>query len=52
LLTTQLYVAGDPGNERDFLWRGLRDDARAALTVPFAAAPDGVRAVFPIVVTA
>ena len=52
LLTTQLYVAGEPSNERDFLWRGLRDDARAALTVPFAAAPDGVRAVFPIVVTA
>ena len=52
LLTTQLYVAGEPSNERDFLWRGLGDDARAALTVPFAAAPDGVRAVFPIVVTA
>jgi protocatechuate 3,4-dioxygenase, beta subunit len=52
LLTTQLYVAGDPGNERDFLWRSLRDDARAALTVPFAGAADGVRAVFPIVVGA
>ena len=50
LLTTQLYVAGDPGNERDFLWRGLREDARAALTVAFAPVADGTRAVFPIAV--
>ena len=29
LLTTQLYVAGAPGNARDFLWRSLsEDDAR------------------------
>ena len=52
LLTTQLYVAGDPGNERDFLWRGLRDPLdRAAITVPFSPGPDGLLARFDIVVT-
>lgn len=35
LLTTQLYVAGEPLNQRDFLWRRLPEDARAAITVPF-----------------
>jgi protocatechuate 3,4-dioxygenase beta subunit len=50
VLTTQLYVLGDPGNERDFLWRRLRSDAeRAALTVPFVPGADGLRARFPIV---
>jgi protocatechuate 3,4-dioxygenase, beta subunit len=52
LLTTQLYVAGDPHNERDFLWRNLKEDARAALTVPFAPGSDGLQASFPIVVAA
>ena len=52
LLTTQLYVAGDPGNERDFLWRNLRPEARAALTVPFEQSSDGLRANFPIVLAA
>lgn len=52
LLTTQLYVDGDPGNERDFLWRNLRAADRAALTVPFVAGNDGQRARFPIVVAA
>ncbi|HWP13902.1 MAG TPA: protocatechuate 3,4-dioxygenase [Ramlibacter sp.] len=52
LLTTQLYVAGDPHNERDFLWRSLGADARAAVTVPFQAGNDGLRASFPIVVAA
>ena len=52
LLTTQLYVQGDPGNERDFLWRRLNDEGRAALTVPFSNGSDGVRASFPIVVQA
>lgn len=53
LLTTQVYVAGEPLNERDFLWRGLQgDEARAALTVPFLPSPDGLRAQFPIVVQA
>lgn len=53
LLTTQVYVEGDPGNERDVLWRGLRDAAdRAALTRPFRPADDGLRAEFDIVVAA
>lgn len=50
LLTTQLYVAGDPGNERDFLWRRLDERGRAALTVPFAPGSNGLKAEFPIVV--
>ena len=51
LLTTQLYVLGDPHNERDFVWRNLRDDAdRAAVTVAFTAIADGLRATFPILV--
>lgn len=50
LLTTQLYVQGDPHNERDFLWRRLDADDRAAITVPFRPASDGLRAAFPIVV--
>ncbi|MDH4391114.1 MAG: protocatechuate 3,4-dioxygenase [Aquabacterium sp.] len=52
LLTTQLYVAGDPGNARDFLWRSLGEADRAALTVPFTPGADGLRANFDIVVTA
>lgn len=52
LLTTQLYVAGDPGNARDFLWRRLDERAQAAITVPFAPTSDGLRARFPIVVQA
>lgn len=53
LLTTQLYVEGDPGNERDFLWRGLRDPLdRAALTVPFRPVAGGLQADFDIVVAA
>lgn len=52
LLTTQLYVAGDPGNERDFLWRRLDERGRAALTVPFAPGSDGLTAKFPMVVMA
>ncbi|MBC8058227.1 MAG: intradiol ring-cleavage dioxygenase [Rhizobiales bacterium] len=53
LLTTQLYVEGDPGNERDGLWRNLRDPLdRTALTVPFRPAADGLQARFAIVVAA
>ncbi|MBI2308671.1 MAG: intradiol ring-cleavage dioxygenase [Rhodocyclales bacterium] len=52
LLTTQVYVAGDPGNPRDFLWRSLDDAERAALTVAFTPGSDGLHAVFPIVVAA
>ena len=49
LLTTQLYVAGEPHNERDFLWRNLGPQARELVTVPFAQGVDGLRANFPIV---
>jgi protocatechuate 3,4-dioxygenase beta subunit len=49
LLTTQLYVAGDPNNERDFLWRNL-GTGRDLVTVPFRAGADGVQASFPIVI--
>lgn len=48
LLTTQVYVAGHPGNERDMLWRRLDAFDRAALTVPFASG----QAQFAIVVAA
>lgn len=53
LLTSQLYVDGAPGNERDFLWRNLRDDEdRKALTAPFVNGSDGLQAKFEIVVRA
>ena len=52
LLTTQLYVQGDAGNERDFLWRRLSPEDRAALTVPFKPGDGGLHASFPIVVAA
>ena len=55
LLTTQLYVAGHPGNAQDGLWRRLSATERAALTVPFEpdrTTPGGVKAQFPIVVMA
>lgn len=52
LLTTQLYVAGDGGNARDFLWRNLSPAARDAVTVPFEPGTDGWHARFPIAVVA
>lgn len=52
LLTTQLYVQGDAHNERDFLWRRLSPEDRAALTVPFRPGDGGLQASFPIVVAA
>jgi protocatechuate 3,4-dioxygenase, beta subunit len=52
LLTTQMYVAGDPNNERDFLWRRLGAADRDAITVAFQPDADGLRASFPIVVAA
>jgi len=52
LLTTQLYVAGDPGNPSDSLWRRLAPEERAALTRPFVAGSSGLAADFPIVVDA
>jgi len=50
LLTTQLYVEGDAGNARDFVWRNLDAEGRAAVTRPFAAGSDGLQVNFPIVV--
>jgi len=50
LLTTQVYVAGDPGNARDALWRNLTVVDRDALTVAFVPQAEGFRAAFPIVV--
>lgn len=52
LLTTQLYVQGDPGNERDFLWRRLSPQDQRALTVPFVRNQDHWRAEFAVVVQA
>jgi len=51
-LTTQLYVEGDPHNERDSLWRRLDALERAAVTMPFTAAADGLKVQFPIVLAA
>lgn len=52
LLTTQMYVAGEPQNQRDFLWRNLSDAQRNALSAPFLPSTDGQRARFDIVVAA
>jgi len=39
--TTQCYIKGEPGNERDGIYRSLRDTkARDALTVDFAPIPE------------
>lgn len=51
LLVTQLYVQGDPHNERDFLWRNL-GDRQSLVTVAFRPGSDGLQASFPIVVRA
>ena len=37
LLTTQCYIKGHPGNEKDGIWKGLGDaKSKAAVTVDFA----------------
>ena len=51
LLTTQLYVAGDAANARDFLWRSLSEADRAALTASFVPGSDGLKARFPMTVS-
>jgi protocatechuate 3,4-dioxygenase, beta subunit len=38
-LTTQLFIASDPGNARDGLWRWLPADDRAALEMTLQPAP-------------
>ena len=40
-LTSQLFLAGDAGNERDFLWRNLAADERTALAMQLQPAPEG-----------
>lgn len=50
LLTTQLYVEGDPHNARDGLWRSLAEEDRALVTVPFVPSDGAMRASFPIVI--
>lgn len=50
LLTTQVYVAGEPRNPADFLWNALDESERAALTVPFQGSGATLRASFPIIV--
>ena len=44
-LTSQLFIAGDPGNERDFLWRQVDEADRPALAMALlpAAADSGLR---------
>ena len=44
LLTTQLYVADDPGNAKDGIWRMLSESDRAAVTSAFVPVADGLRA--------
>jgi len=52
LLTTQVYVLGDPRNMHDFLWQSLSTAERDALTVPFQPGAGGLKASFDIVVAA
>ena len=52
LLTTQLYVEGDPGNARDGLWRRLSAEDRALITAPYASGADGLVARYALVVEA
>jgi protocatechuate 3,4-dioxygenase beta subunit len=40
-LVTQMYVEGEPGNERDGLYGSLEPAARAAVTIRLDKAPDG-----------
>ena len=52
LLTTQLYVEGEPGNARDGIWRRMGEADRAAVTAAFKSGSDGLLVQFPIVVRA
>jgi protocatechuate 3,4-dioxygenase, beta subunit len=52
LLTTQLYVEGDPGNARDGIWRRLSPQDRAAVTAPYVGGSEGLNAKFELVVAA
>ena len=50
LVTTQLYVANDPGNEKDGIWRRLSTEDRALVTSPYMAVPDGLRVQYALAV--
>lgn len=52
LLTTQLYVAGDPGNARDGIYSRLHPLDQAAVSSPFVRVADGLRARYGLVVVA
>jgi protocatechuate 3,4-dioxygenase, beta subunit len=52
LLTTQLYVQGDPDNARDGLWRRLSVEDRAAITSPYVAGSDGLTARYALIIAA
>ena len=52
LLTTQLYAQDDPSNARDFLWRRLSAEDRAAITSPYVAGSDGLMARYALVIAA
>jgi len=38
-MTSQLFIAGDAGNARDFLWRRLAEVDRSAVDLSLQAAP-------------
>ncbi len=42
--TSQLFIAGDAGNARDFLWRNVAGEDRAALEMKLARAPTSAAA--------
>ena len=50
LVTTQLYVANDPGNEKDFIWQRMSAQDRAIVTSPYTAVADGLRAQYALAV--
>ena len=52
LVTTQLYVANDPGNENDFIWQRMSAQDRALVTSPYTAVADGLRAEYALAVRA
>jgi protocatechuate 3,4-dioxygenase, beta subunit len=52
LLTTQMYVAGEAANGRDFLTRSLSAEQRSLLEARFSAGGDGLAAEFSLVVAA
>jgi protocatechuate 3,4-dioxygenase, beta subunit len=52
LLTTQMYVAGEAANTRDFLLRGLDPSLREQLLTRFEQSADGWRTEFGITVAA